>query len=110
MRQQRSLINGPELPPPNLNAANIFYGRFGVKLPNLKTAKLYGMEEDGGSPTTTGLLGSGLQQNLVFSSCSPNFAADVFGATNYFNTQCFDQGSLLRVYKIVAFRHVFIGG
>ena len=97
------------MPPPNLNAANILCGRFGVKLPNLKTAKLYGMEEGGGSPTS-GLLGSGPQQNLVFSSCSPNFAVDVFGATNYFNTQCFDQGGLLRVYKTVAFRHVFIGG
>ena len=24
-----------------------------------------------------------IQQNIVFSSCSPNFAADVFGATNF---------------------------
>ena len=59
------------------------------------------MEEGGGSPTTSGLLGSGLllfQLNIVFSSCSPNFAADVFGATNFFNTQRFDQGGLLQVY------------
>ena len=44
------------------------------------------MEEGGGSPTTNGLLGSGLpfnQQNTVYSSCSPNFIADVFGATKF---------------------------
>ena len=44
------------------------------------------MEEGGGNPTMPGLLGSGLlfiQQNMLFSSCSPNFATDVFGATNF---------------------------
>ena len=49
----------------------------------------------------------GIQQNIVFCSCTPNFAADVFGVTNF--TQRFDQGGLLQVYKIVAYRHVFIG-
>ena len=42
----------------------------------------YNLEEGGGSPTTTGLLGSELlfiQQNLVYSCCCPNFAADVSG-------------------------------
>ena len=103
------------MPPPNLNAAIILCGRFGVKSPNLKTAKLYGMEEGGGSPTTTGLLGSGLQYLVVV--VQTLITADVTAAlsllpeaTNFFNTQCFDQGGLLRVYKIVAFRHVFIGG
>ena len=41
LRQQRSLINGSEMPLPNLNSTIIFYGRFGVKPPNLKTAKLH---------------------------------------------------------------------
>ena len=31
-----------EVPPPNLNFANIFYARFGAKLPNLMTANIYG--------------------------------------------------------------------
>ena len=47
------------------------------------------LEEGGRSPTTTGLLASGLlfiQQNIVQSSCSPNFAVDVSGQ-QIINTQ-----------------------
>ena len=40
MRRQCTLINGPEAPLPNLNSATIFYGQFGAKPPNLKTANI----------------------------------------------------------------------
>ena len=61
------------------------------------------MEEGGGSPTTTGLLGSGLlfiQQNIV-GSCSPNRLRISQGKIPklLINTQCFDQCDLLQVYR-----------
>ena len=34
------LLNGPEMPPPNLNSANIFLQSVGAKLQNLKTANI----------------------------------------------------------------------
>ena len=41
-RRQRSLINRPEMPPPILNSATTFYGQFGAKPTNLKTANISG--------------------------------------------------------------------
>ena len=64
---------------------------------------LIDLEEGGGSPTTTGLFGSGLlfiHQNIV-GSCSPNMPQVYRGKLPklLIYTQRFDQCGLLQVYR-----------